>query len=43
MWYEFISPMCDVIKVITSDSETVLDILRILVKKPFIFWDETSS
>jgi hypothetical protein len=35
MWYEFIFPICDFIKIITSDSETELDILGISVKKPF--------
>ena len=41
MWYEFIFPICDFKKVITSDSETELDILRILLKKPFFLGRNT--
>ena len=41
MRYEFIFPIRDVRKVITSDSETELDILRISVKKPFFLGRNT--
>jgi hypothetical protein len=41
MWYEFIFPICDFKKNITSDSETKLDLLRISMKKPFFLGRNT--